>query len=334
MVKPNDKWVRIIGIPLVGFLNPILFQTYTGEYWTLEFYVNALFAIIFTLIVWEGNRYIILKLRSKFPEYENTVKRLVYQGLLITIYTVIAVSGLMYGVVLLDPGTPRSFMLTSKIGLASAFFVFTIYETAYFLKKWKESIIEAEQFKAESIRSQYNALKNQVDPHFLFNSLNTLITLIEEDQELGSKFTERLAQVYRYVLDNREKDLIDLKSEMDFITSYLFLHQMRFGNSIIINIDINEQYLDRKLPPLALQLLVENAVKHNIISSRKPLSIDIFIEKGAYITVRNNLQKKKSIYSSGIGLNNITIRYKFLCSEEVVISSSTDYFSVSLPLLK
>jgi LytS/YehU family sensor histidine kinase len=170
-----------------------------------------------------------------------------------------------------------------------------------------------------------------VSPHFLFNSLNALTNLVYEDQEKAVKFIKQLSEVYRYVLDTRDKEVVSLTEELKFLESYLFLQRIRFGNKLRVTIDLSG---DPMLAPLALQMLIENAIKHNIISEADPLNIRIFSEDG-YLTVENNLQKKSVLgeRSSGVGLDNIRKRYEFLTDREVKVLETPVSFVVKLPLL-
>jgi LytS/YehU family sensor histidine kinase len=202
-----------------------------------------------------------------------------------------------------------------------------------FLINWKVSQINAEKFKRESVAAQYESLKSQVNPHFLFNSLNALTNLVYEDQDKAAKFIKQLSEVYRYVLDTREKEVVMISEELKFLQSYIFLQEIRFGNNLKIHVDIKNQTF--QVAPLALQLLIENAIKHNVISSDDPLQIRVYFS-GDYLVVENDLQLKLSITesSSGFGLENIKRRYSFLSDNEVIVESTADKFIVKLPIVK
>jgi LytS/YehU family sensor histidine kinase len=202
-----------------------------------------------------------------------------------------------------------------------------------FLQNWKQAALDAETSKKESAVARYEALKNQINPHFLFNSLNALTNLVYEDQDKAAKFIKQLSEVYRYVLDTREKEVVTLQEELQFVESYLFLQQIRFGNNLKVNVRLAN--VTGKIAPLALQLLLENAIKHNVVSSDDPLSIEVYSQEG-YICVENNLQKKSMVSEngSGLGLENIKSRYKFLTDKEVFISEASGKFSVKLPIIE
>ncbi|HYG40267.1 MAG TPA: histidine kinase, partial [Cytophagales bacterium] len=183
---------------------------------------------------------------------------------------------------------------------------------------WKEALINTEKLQKESLAFQYESLKNQVNPHFLFNSLNVLIGLLYKSPEEASKFVRELAQVYRYVLQNKNKEIVELSDELEFVNAFIHLLKIRFGDSLIINNRIN-RISGISIPPLTLQMLIENAIKHNTFSSDKPLVIDLSSE-GNYLVVSNNIQLKKIPEEpSGIGLNNLRNRYKYLTNCEIIV---------------
>ena len=208
-----------------------------------------------------------------------------------------------------------------------------IYECAYFFGRWEHSLYESERLKKESLVSQLELLKNQISPHFLFNSLNALITLVPEDPKLSVLFIQRLSNVYRHVLNYNEKNVISLEAELKFLDDYIFLNKMRFGENlrIVYHLPVNLEQM--KVIPFTLQMLVENAIKHNIVSGKKPLTITIS-KDGNFIVVKNNLQVKTSgVESTGTGLQNITSRYELLTNKQVEVIADTSDFSVSLPLI-
>ncbi|MGE5497200.1 MAG: sensor histidine kinase [Syntrophothermus sp.] len=207
------------------------------------------------------------------------------------------------------------------------------YIALYFFRQWTKSLVEAESLKRENLSSQLQALQVQVNPHFLFNSLSSLASLINEDGELATKFVEELAGVYRYLLQQKNEPLVRISEEMQFISSYIYLHKSRCGNGLNAEIMVNKKDEEKLIPPQTIQILVENAIKHNITSSGRPLFIKIYT-KGGSLIVENNLQLKLSQQKkTGTGLQNIRDRYKLLCSKEISIESSDRIFRVSVPML-
>jgi two-component system, LytTR family, sensor kinase len=220
------------------------------------------------------------------------------------------------------------------ITLLFAYFINANYERLFLFIELTETGIMAEKYKKDSIESKFNNLKNKINPHFLFNTFNALSEVIEEDPPKASKLVSELTDVYRYVFDYQETNWVSLKREVDFIYSYINLFKMRFEDNLVTDITIPTEYLDYNIAPLTLQILVENAVKHNIISSKKPLKIAIEAKNNS-IVVRNTLQLKSIINSgSSFGLKNLKERYKHLTSNEVDISQTNEEFIVKVPLIK
>jgi LytS/YehU family sensor histidine kinase len=195
----------------------------------------------------------------------------------------------------------------------------------------RQATLDAEVLQKESAIAKYESLKNQVSPHFLFNSFNALTNLVYEDQDKAAKFIKQLSEVYRYVLDTREKEVVPLREERKFLDAYLFLQQIRFGDKLNLTIELDD--LKCLVAPLVLQILVENAIKHNIVSEENPLQINIYA-KDEFIVVENNLQQKSVIVndSSGVGLDNIKKRYAFLSDRPVEILNDKK-FIVRIPIL-
>ena len=209
-----------------------------------------------------------------------------------------------------------------------------IYESIYFMHELKDSVEEKEMLKRESLQAQLNALRTQVNPHFLFNNLNTLSSLIPENPKHAEDFVQQLSKVYRHILEVKEEKSILLKDEIEVLNAYTFLLKTRFGNNLEVNINVPDEKMKQKIVPLSLQILMENAIKHNIVSSEKPLHIDVFAENGSLV-VSNNLQMKNQVNeSTGIGLDNIRNRYKMLGDKEVKVTENENSFTVSIPLIE
>jgi LytS/YehU family sensor histidine kinase len=201
-----------------------------------------------------------------------------------------------------------------------------------FLLAWRQTAINVEKIKREHISSQYEALKNQVNPHFLFNSLNALSSLVYDRPEKAVEFINRLSDVYRYVLDSKDKEVVSIEEELSFVNAYSFLLKARFEENIVIHIDVDHPA--GFIPPMSIQMLLENAVKHNEISDAHPMNIHIS-DKEEYIYVRNNLKlKEQRTDISGIGLDNIKSRYSVLTDRTVHIERSKNEFIVGLPILQ
>ncbi len=202
-----------------------------------------------------------------------------------------------------------------------------------FLLGWKQTILEAEKLKKEQAIAQYETLKNQVNPHFLFNSLNVLTTLVHKDADVAEQFINQLSKVYRYILESRAQEIIGLDEEIRNLEAYVFLMKIRFGGNFNFDNQLTTNTNRYKVAPLTLQMLVENALKHNEVSKLHPLSISVFLSDN-FIVVRNNLQLKTNQNdSTGIGLSNIKARYEFLSSHPISVSEADGFFTVKIPVI-
>jgi sensor histidine kinase YesM len=207
-----------------------------------------------------------------------------------------------------------------------------IINSSHFFRSWKQAAVNEEKLKREKLAIEYEALKNQVNPHFLFNSLTALSSLVYKDHERAIAFISEFSNVFRYVLESREKEVVDFTTEKKLLESVSYMNQIRYENSLQIKINLSDA-TDKYIIPMALQMLLENAIKHNSMSVNKPLIVEIMEENG-YVVVKNNLQAKKSeIVSNKIGLENIKSRYKYLSDKDVLVEKSNEEFVVKIPVL-
>lgn len=203
----------------------------------------------------------------------------------------------------------------------------------YLIRRQQQVLIENEQLQAENIRNQYEVLKNQLNPHMLFNSLNTLRSLVRENQNKAQDYIQELSRVLRYTLQSHDFQSVSLREEMEFVSAYIFLLKMRFENNLQFDIQINKTLEERRLPPMAIQVLVENAVKHNEISNRKPLTIHILTNNEGNLCVSNDIQPKwTATAGTGIGLVNLAKRYRLLFKQDIQITEDKE-FNVCIPLI-
>ncbi|PHN03105.1 sensor histidine kinase [Flavilitoribacter nigricans] len=332
----NDLWLVLAGVPVISFLVPLLFFDATLNNGLADYLPKWGVSFLYTTFYWIPVRWALLELRCKYRDADSTAKRIIFTGLSIILIFLIVNVLMSYieswvgfdhpkGVTQLDYNV-ASFTILALVT--------TIYETIFFYARWKEALLETAQLKRANIESQLEGLKSQVNPHFLFNSLNTLTYIIPEDPDKAVHFVRQLSKVYRYILEIRDRQLIPLAEELNFMKSYLFLLKERFGDNICIRKAIPDEHLQDKIVPLSLQILMENCVKHNIISKQRPLEIDVYIENH-FLVVRNTLQRKhQETSSTQIGLQNIRNRYAFFTDEEVVIQDENGFFQVSLPLIR
>jgi len=201
-----------------------------------------------------------------------------------------------------------------------------------FFRNWRKSLLEVEKLKQEKIKTDYQALQNQLNPHFLFNNFNMLLSEIPRDPENAMRITERLSDVYRYVLESKNRETVSLAEESEFLFAIVFLHKVRFGDNLVVNLQLPEDKMEYRLPPLTLQILFENAIKHNVVSSTHPLHIVFSIEDDTLISA-NDIQPRKSTYSTGLGLKNIKLRYSYLTRRKILVKADDNRFVVRVPLL-
>jgi sensor histidine kinase YesM len=238
-------------------------------------------------------------------------------------------------------GEPYLPIKLDRLFLASTWFLFalgvsgvnTVLFIGYFIEKWKDTLVQAERLEKEKAQIQFDNLKNQLNPHFLFNALTSLNTLITENPVLASRFLQQMSKVYRYVLQNRDKNSVSLQTELDFIKNYVFLAETRFEGALKIKFEISTEALESAIVPVTLQILIENAMKHNVIDNDKPLSIDVF-SSGDYLVVTNNLQKRKTVETSNKqGLANLESLYRFMTERPLILETTDSRFTVKVPLL-
>ncbi len=257
-------------------------------------------------------------------------------SLLLTMVGIFTIRGVME--ILVKGEDWATFIATESLSYYGVALVFTIgasvvFHTIYFYRTWQENRVKEQKIIAGTASAKFDALKNQLDPHFLFNSLNVLTSLIEEDPEQAQKFTTSLSKVYRYVLEQKDKDLVTVDEELQFAKTYIRLLKMRFEDSIVLDIPEKSNNPEARIVPLSLQLLLENAVKHNVVSSERPLRIKVY-EDGGMLVITNNLQEKQVVKrGSGVGLGNIRQRYNILSNRKVIIDQTATDFTVRLPLL-
>ena len=334
MFKLKEPYVRWVGIPVVAFLMTFLIGIDPGETRFHKF----LSALVYTAVFWNGAFLLFMYFRKRFPQIRQTPQRLLITILSLSIFLLVGepVIRLMLGdaslVELSDMGV--MFQHTAH-NFGAAFVIGLLYENVYFYEQWESTIQLNEALKNQQIRTQFEVLQNQMSPHFLFNSFNTLTTLIAEDQQVAVKFTEKLSEVYRYILQHKEKELVTVEEELDFAKAYGFLLKMRYPQNLEIKFNVASKHQKQHIAPLTIQMLIENAIKHNVISKAAPLLIDVYVENGKSIVVRNNLQIKRAIpKSTKTGLVNIRKRYQFLTDRPVDIITTTNNYLVCIPLIE
>lgn len=300
---------------------------------------TGFYSLLYTLSLHLTNALLFIKLDAIFKDERFTKKRILIgftASFLVSIFVIFLLR--IFEEVVIENGTllnflqnesPKNYIFSSLI----TFIVVLVIHFIYFYKVYQESRLKEQKIIAGTANAKFESLKNQIDPHFLFNSLNVLSSLIEENPDNAQRFTTSLSKIYRYVLEQKDKELVTVQEELAFAQTYMNLLKMRFENSITFEMPIDYENQDAKVVPLSLQLLLENTIKHNIVSENKPLHIKIFI-KDNFLVIENNLQKKEVLQDrNGVGLQNIVSRYAILSERKVLIDENKQSFAVFLPIL-
>ena len=337
MYKNKKRFILImvVGILvsiLLSFLIPQKNQTVS------IFFLSTIESIVITFLIWEGNLYLDFRLNKLFPWDKNPMKRILFQLPATFVYSgsILFVTMSLYNeyVCKLPLAQQNNFFAISvTIGLFVSIVLLTVETGAQFFSQWKKTLLEVEKYKSQSAQAQLENLKNQVNPHFLFNNMSVLSSLVYKDQDKAVDFINQLSKVYRYLLDNKTSELVTLREELTFIDSYVYLLDIRYSPNLHFDVQISEEVLDLYLPPMTMQLLIENAIKHNEISTEFPLTVKLYVEN-SNLHVVNNLRKRiHAEESSNTGLKNIQSRYAFFTDRPVEISQTIDQFKVSIPII-
>lgn len=333
MFDHRYKFIFPALLAIYSFLNILVLEG--DRLYQVELPADSLLYIIFLLsyAVWFANygieKFVIKTLHSIHPllvQFGFSI----FGALLISLMSVYF-TGLILG------GTFtyswQNFLLTSGFTFRINLFLNSINAIYFFSKKFKEKAVEAEKLHTLNVAAKLESLHAQINPHFFFNNLSALSVLIHQDIRAADAYLQKLSNIYRYILNNKDQELVTLSEEIDFLNNYIDLLSIRFQSALTFNLKVDKQCTQFLIPPAVLQLLVENVVKHNYFTKSEPIEVDIKSDCET-ITIFNKKQLKESVeFSSGIGLQNISDRYKFL-NYAVRVFDEPDYFKVELPLIK
>lgn len=335
MIK--DAHLRIIFIPVLGISLPLISGTISYNLYTVpELVFINLFFILVSMSIWYGSSWMHAKIRGLFLPQFNPLTKLA---------TIVFSEGLygacVGGVAILlwmklsrETFDWNSILLFAVLCVLAVVIFSLTYEILYLSKERELDDRRVRKLRRERSQAELHALSRELDPHFIFNSLNALNHLIVNNQDLAYQFNNKLAQVYKYFLINRNRDLISLEEELEFMENYFFLLQIRHDNKLQLHACLGEDQKKTLVPPCALQILLENAIKHNEFNDNNPLQVKIAMN-GHYLNISNNVKPKLyAVSSTGIGLKNLSSRYKILCQKDIVIERSPENFLVKLPLIK
>lgn len=368
------KWFRLVGTPLLGlllyliiyYIDPQSFnqESYTGPDAWQTYCIDICTSLVGAYLLSESSLWATNWLDGFILWEKQPMQRFIAQFLVLIFDSVLIIGVLVWLLILLEAPQYQfteadwlSIRQTVVFGSMMALFINAIHTGAYFFGRWQASMLEAERLKRESVEARYEALKSQLDPHFLFNNLNTLTAIVEENPRQAVDFIENLSLVYRYVLQKRDQTVVTLDEELELARAYLYLLHKRFGDNLQADITIPDKYLSWQLPPMTLQLLLENAVKHNIVDRNRPLHIQLTVTDMGELLVVNNVQKRlaastivhsggdsstadaltvpstqRSDVPSGVGLRNIHNRYRLLGKKPPIVTETDQHFTVQLLL--
>ena len=338
-------WLSLFGRWMFALLVPWFVPTISylliGDPYLADisnFMLGTLMILLMTILAFIPHDWAAQYVAQKYPSIHASLKRAIYTAISFCILTGVYVT--CYAMLIIHFRPLNADLNWEKMvnvylfELLAVVLLTCLYEVNYSLKSWKEIKTNKEAIKKAGLQGQLHSLKSQVNPHFLFNSLNTLSALINDEPTRAEQFVDEMAKVYRYLLQNNQHELTTLSVEIRFIKSYYHLLRTRYDTGLELVIDIDKDALDKYIPPLTLQLLVENAVKHNTILEKKPLLIEIRTIGDDQLQVRNNvLEKSTRSKSTKLGLANIEAKYNLLSDRHPVINVNKDYFTVLLPLL-
>lgn len=334
--KPDKREVltRVIGILVISVLFPVI--RFDNPSTDAGFLKIVLVSLVCTALLWNGSMLIINYSVSKFSVFREPVKLLVIQVISLALFVVGVESGNIWAIehflgVPMNQGEKVSFVAT---GLLITFMISAIYASVSFFLEWKSNMLKTQALEKANMEARYETLRNQVNPHFLFNSLNTLLMLVN-DNPVASRYVESVSEFMRYMLNSREKEVVLLRDEVKMAREFVYIQQSRFGEKLSVSFDVQENFFHYAVPPLALQMLIENALKHNVISRDNPLHVKVYVADDSWLVVENNIQPKiDKEPSTGVGLANIRDRYLFLSGKEVIVKQKDNQFVVMLPLFE
>lgn len=334
-------FLRSVAIGLMVFFLLLFITWITGGNINLDrrLLMNLQYTLLYSVCLYMANSILFIFLDRIFNDDRFSFKRLLI-GFISSFFISVFIIFLLrvFEEVVIKKSTLEDFLAHEHAGnyvvaTIVTFIITLVVHLGYFYRSYQENRVKQQKIIAGTASAKFESLKNQIDPHFLFNSLNVLSSLIEENPENAQKFTASLSKIYRYVLEQRDKELVSIEEELAFAKTYMNLLKMRFENSIFYELPEKVNNPEAKVVPLSLQLLLENTVKHNVVSEKKPLHIRIF-ERDNCLIVQNDYQKKEVLKDrQGVGLQNIISRYAILTDRKVSITQNEKEFTVALPLL-
>ena len=336
----TQKDARIIAVvmPIMVFIvNSILLEQgyFSG---LLVFFTATIIAGIILTVSWQVLTAIAVTLRNRFPKDVDLVKRLSIALLLFIIITALTFSCIFWVferlIITKDFVDDARLKWVLMSGVIINIFVTLLHEGVAGFEKWKKTITETEALKTEYMQSRLLGLKSQLNPHFLFNSLNSLSCLIQESPGKAEKFLDEMSKVYRYLLKNSDEQLVTLEAELQFTRSYFYLLKERHGEGLDMEINVTRSFFEKQLPPLTLQILLESAFNMNAIGKEQPLKIELNITANGWLEIKNNVQRKISdSLADRAGIQNLSKKFRLLCNKYIIVKDTGKYQVITVPLI-
>jgi two-component system, LytTR family, sensor kinase len=339
MFTHKYRYLFVLGLAVYTYLNTVLCEVYKYFNIAIEWYTAFATILLNTFLIWEASRLIEPLFKKLITKKSNKIKVLFwFFAAGSTITTIITVALVFFVSMFLHSYSYKETIVPLKLNLIYAWLANLLFHLLnaikFYFNEYKTKWIEAEELKRVSAQAELQLVKSQINPHFLFNNLNVLSALVMKNNDEANRFIEEFSKVYRYILSNHDKELVNIKTELDFIKPYIFLLQKRFSDGLDVTVNVPKSYENFYIIPASLQMLIENAIKHNVVSKNRPLHIDVHINGNNTIVVSNNLQLRESVDgSTKIGLANIIKRYWLVSGRNVEVKEDKKDFTVTLPLL-
>jgi two-component system, LytTR family, sensor kinase len=339
MFTHKFRYLFIAGLSVYTYINTVLCEVYKYFNIDIEWYYALGTISMVTLCSWEGSRLLEPPFSKMLGTTKNKVKTLILFFAAGAVLTTLLTSAIVFFVsMVLHKHSFAEALMPLKLNLIYAWLANLLFHllnaVLYYFTEYKTKLLEAEELKRMTAQAELQLVKSQINPHFLFNNLNVLSALVMKNNSEANRFIEEFSKVFRYILNNHDKELVDLKTELNYIKPYIFLLQKRFADGLHIEVNIPEDKERFYIIPASLQMLIENAIKHNVVSKTRPLHIDVHVNGNNTIIVSNNLQPRESVEgSTKIGLTNIIKRYLLVSGREVEVLKNDGAFTVTLPLL-
>jgi sensor histidine kinase YesM len=339
MFTHRYRYFFIAALSIYTYLSTVLCEVYQYFNIRIEWYLALGTISLITLFVWEASRVIEKRFKKLIIGPKNKIKSLIWffgTGTVITTFITFAI--VFFVSMVLHNHSFNETIIPLKLNLIYAWLANLLFHLLNAIKiyfiEYKTKWMEAEELKRMQAQAELQLVKSQINPHFLFNNLNVLSALVMKKNDEANRFIEEFSKVYRYILTNHDNELVNIKTELDFIKPYIFLLQKRFSDGLEVTVNVPQLYEGFYIIPASLQMLIENAIKHNVVSKNKPLHIDVHINGNNTIVVSNNLQLRESVEgSTKIGLANIIKRYWLVSGKHVEVKEDKTDFIVTLPLL-